>query len=250
MAADSPYGGIASSYAVPDFGLEPGAYRPRPAPDRRLTHCEQVRTAIEDDIFTGRRAPGAPLDEDEIARQFKVSRTPVREAMLQLIQTGLVEKTSRKRPIVAPLNIRRLIQMFETLSEFEGICARLAARRITARERAALVEGHEAAERALQAGNENQYMWLARRFHAQVWSATHNEVLLDSARKLSIRLIPYRMFQARSKGRPDANNEDHRAILAALLQGDGDLAYSLMRAHVTVQGDILAEYISVTGQRD
>jgi DNA-binding GntR family transcriptional regulator len=241
---------FAAAFSLSDFVVDADEERTRAAPDRRLTQSEIVRTAIEDDIFTGRRAPGSPLDEDEIGRQFGVSRTPVREAMLQLIQTGLVEKSSRKRPIVAPLNIRRLIQMFETLSELEGVCAKLAARRITGRERDALVANQEAAEAALKDGNENEYMWLARRFHAKIWAATHNEVLVDSTRKLSIRLIPYRMFQARSQGRPEANNADHRALIAALGRGDSDLAYSLMRAHVTVQGDVLAEYISINGSAD
>ena len=59
-------------------------------------------------------------------------------ALLQLIEAGLVEKPSRQRAVVAPLDVRRLIQMFETLSELEAICARLATRRITPQERETL----------------------------------------------------------------------------------------------------------------
>ena len=105
---------------------------------KKLTQCEIVRSALEKDIFAGSLAPATPLDEDAIAKRFSVSRTPVREALLQLIEAGLVEKPSRQRAVVAPLDVRRLIQMFETLSELEAICARLATRRITPQERETL----------------------------------------------------------------------------------------------------------------
>jgi DNA-binding GntR family transcriptional regulator len=54
------------------------------------------------------------------------------------------------------------------------------------------------------------------------------------------------MFQLRSKGRPEANNDDHKALLSLISAGKADEAYALMRGHVTVQGDVLAEYISCT----
>ena len=73
------------------------------SPDgKKLTQCEIVRGALEQEIFSGRLAPGDALDEDGIAKRFLVSRTPVREAMLQLIETGLVEKPPRQRAVVAP----------------------------------------------------------------------------------------------------------------------------------------------------
>lgn len=215
-----------------------------PQEGRKLTQCEIVRSALEKDIFAGRLAPATPLDEGEIARRFSVSRTPVREALLQLIETGLIEKPSRQRAVVAPLDVRRLIQMFETLSELEAICARFAARRITDVEKDALTDVQRASDAALLAGDEDEYGRQGIRFHVTVWRATHNDVLFETTRNLAVRLNPYRMFQLRSKGRPEANNEDHKALLALLLAGNADEAYLLMRRHVTVQGDVLAEYIS------
>ena len=218
--------------------------RPKTLEARKLTQCEIVRGALEKDIFAGRLAPAAPLDEEAIAKRFSVSSTPVREALLQLIETGLVEKPSRQRAVVAPLDIRRLIQMFETLSELEAICARFAARRITEQEKEALAKIQSASEAALLADDEDEYGRQGIRFHVAVWRATHNDVLFETTRNLAVRLNPYRMYQLRSKGRPESNNEDHKALLALILAGNADEAYALMRGHVTVQGDVLAEYIS------
>ena len=211
---------------------------------KKLTQCAIVRTALEKDIFSGNLAPATPLDEDAIAKRFAVSRTPVREALLQLIEAGLVEKPSRQRALVAPLDLRRLIQMFETLSELEAICARFAARRITPQEKEALASIQRASDVALAAGDEDEFGRQGIRFHVAVWRATHNDVLFETTRNLAVRLNPYRMFQLRAKGRPQANNVDHKALLALILAGNAEEAYALMRGHVTVQGDVLAEYIS------
>src|SRR3546814_18439334 len=95
---------------------------------------------------------GEVLDEEALAARFSVSRTPVREAVLQLIQSGLVEKESRRSATVAKLDLRRLIHVFETISELEGLCARFAARRMTASERGDLSDSNAAAEVALKNG--------------------------------------------------------------------------------------------------
>ncbi len=223
-----------------------GRGRPKAQDARKLTQCEIVRSALEEDIFAGRLAPAAPLDEDAIAKRFSVSRTPVREALLQLIESGLVEKPSRQRAVVAPLDVRRLIQMFETLSELEALCARFAARRITEQEKEALARIQRASDAALLAGDEDEFGRQGIRFHVAIWRATHNDVLFDITRNLAVRLNPYRMFQLRSKGRPEANNDDHKALLELITTGKAEPAYTLMRGHVTVQGDVLAEYISCT----
>jgi len=148
--------------------------------------------------------------------------------------------------VVAPLDVRRLIQMFETLSELEAVCARFAARRITPQETEALVAIQAASDAALLAGDQDEFGHQGIRFHVALWRATHNDVLFETTRNLAVRLNPYRMFQLRAKGRPEANNDDHKGLLGLISAGKADEAYTLMRGHVTVQGDVLAEYISCT----
>jgi DNA-binding GntR family transcriptional regulator len=214
-------------------------------PPVRVTHATSVRMAIENEIFTGELPPGSPLDEDALAERFSVSRTPIREAMLQLIQSGLIEKRSRQRATVACVDVRRLIHMFETISELEGICARFAARRATPAEKSELADLHAAAGEALKARDEDRYARLGRRFHAVIIEATHNAVLIEITNKLALQTVPYRRFQLRQEGRTQANHSDHERILAAIMAGNALECYEVMRRHVTVQGDVLAEYISM-----
>lgn len=210
-----------------------------------LTHAESVRIALEQDIFTGRLTPGASLDEESIARRFAVSRTPVREAMLQLIQSGLVEKQPRQGATVARTDIRNMIQMFEVMSELEGICARFAARRMSQAEKDELADVHARSEAALKAGDQDNYYALSRRFHLLVIHGTHNDELVEMTNRLGIKLVPYRRFQLSYPGRSESNLRDHAAILASILAGQSESAHDLFRKHTTVQGDVLAEYIAL-----
>lgn len=211
----------------------------------KITHSESVRIALERDIFAGRLPPGSPIDEDAISERFSVSRTPVREAMLQLIESGLVEKDSRRKATVAKLDVRRLLQLFEALSEVEGLCARLSTRRMNKSEKDELVQNHEVAAKSLDAQNEDEYFRLGRRFHGIIIRGTHNDVLIEMTNKLVLPLVPYRRFQLGRNGRQALNQSDHQAILDAILSGRADDACDLMRRHNTVQGDVLAEYVSM-----
>lgn len=201
--------------------------------------------ALENDIFSGKLLPGAILDEEALARRFDVSRTPVREAMLQLIQNGLVEKGARRSARVRGLDLFDLIQVFEAISELEGLCARFAARRATEDELAELQRSHEEALPYLEARDEDKYSTSGRQFHFLIIKAAHNEFLVETTNKLALHTRPYRRFQLGRKGRMEANNADHAAILDAILRRDEDEAFERMREHVMVQGSVLAEYISM-----
>jgi len=213
------------------------------------THAESVRVALEQDIFTGRLPPGASLDEESIARRFAVSRTPVREAMLQLIQSGIVEKQPRQGAVVARTDISNMIQMFEVMSELEGLCAKFAARRMSPSEKDELADIHRRSEQALAENDQDAYYSLSRKFHLQVIAGTHNEELIEITNRLGIRLVPYRRFQLSYPGRSESNLRDHALILEAITSGSTDVAHELFRKHTTVQGDVLAEYIALAANQ-
>lgn len=215
----------------------------------RKTHTQMIRMALEDDIFSGRLLPGEVLDEEPLAQRFDVSRTPVREAMLQLIQSGLVEKGARRSARVRGLDLHDLIQVFEVISEFEGLCARFAARRATKEELEALEQNHVLAAQKLQEKHVDEYASLGREFHYLVIKAAHNQFLADNTNKLALYTRPFRRFQLGRKGRMEANHADHGAILEAILNRDEEAAFERTREHIVVQGSVLADYISMVSSR-
>jgi DNA-binding GntR family transcriptional regulator len=201
---------------------------------------------LENEIFSGALPPGAALDEEALAQRFNVSRTPVREAMLQLIQSGLVEKKPRQGATVSRTDVGDMIRLFEVMSELEGICAKYAARRMTDAERSALEDLHRRSEKALRAADDDTYYKLSRAFHLAIIRGTHNDDLIDITNRMGIKLVPYRRFQLSYPGRSESNLTDHEAILKAILDRDPELAAELSRKHTNLQGDVLAEYIATS----
>jgi DNA-binding FadR family transcriptional regulator len=68
---------------------------------RKITRAEELRLMLADEIVSGQLEPGAALDESELARRFHVSRTPVREALRQLVASGLVDARAHRGAVVA-----------------------------------------------------------------------------------------------------------------------------------------------------
>ena len=108
------------------------------------SRVRELRDVLEDDIVDGRLNPGDRLDEVNLAERFKVSRTPIREALQHLAAAGLVDVIPKRGAFVAQVSLPQLIEMFEVMAELEGMSSRLAARRITEPETAELANALEA----------------------------------------------------------------------------------------------------------
>ena len=205
---------------------------------------EEVRDEIEEQIAFGKYPPGKPLDETELAEQFGVSRTPVREALNQLATAGLIEIRPRRGAVVAEVGPQRLIEMFEVMAELEGMCGRLAARRLSGAELDALQAAQGACKQAKETGDPDLYYERNDEFHGVIYAGSHNEFLIEQAWGLRRRLRPYRRLQLRVRDRMGNSFQEHEDIIAALRAGDGERADELLRAHVMVQGQRFADLIA------
>jgi len=211
---------------------------------RTSRRSEQMSDQIEERIVTGVYPPGMRLDETELASSFGVSRTPIREALIQLSSEGLVEIRPRRGAIVAEIGQQRLYEMFEVMAELEAMCGRLAARRITEAEQSAFVAAHQACEAARNANDPDSYYQLNEQFHQLLYSASHNVFLEEQAVALSKRLRPYRRLQLRVRDRMNSSFSEHAGVVEAILAQDGELAATRIREHVVVQGQRFADLVA------
>jgi DNA-binding GntR family transcriptional regulator len=203
---------------------------------------DRLREQIEEQIATGQLPPGSSLDEAVLAEQHGVSRTPVREALIQLATEGLVETRPRRGAVVASVGPARLLEMFEVMAELEAMCARLAARRMTEREREALRVAHHACEAA--SGDPDAYFYGNEQFHALIYSGSHNGFLGEQAVQLQRRLRPYRRLQLRVRDRMTASFVEHAAVVEAITRGDAQAAALALREHVQVQGERFGDLLA------
>ena len=212
-----------------------------------ITLAESLRQQLEAAIAAGRLEPGARLDEQEIASQYGVSRTPVREAFRLLAANNLVELRGRQGATVRSIGAHALIEMFQVMAELEGLCARLAARRITAAGRAKIEEIHQRLKAVAETGAIDPFYDVNQEFHEAVYEASCNAFLADQTRRLRNQVAAYRRRVTRMPNRLPDTIREHEAVIEAIVANDGERAHSAMRDHVNLLGDDLVDFIAAFG---
>jgi DNA-binding GntR family transcriptional regulator len=203
-----------------------------------------LRDEIENGIVTGSFRPGERLDEVQLANRFGVSRTPVREALMQLGATGLIEIRPRRGAVVAELGPQRLFEMFEVMAELEAMAGALAARRHSDDDKAAIVSALAKCRGAAENDDTDQYYYENETFHRAIYAASHSSFLDEQCVALHRRLRPYRRLQLRVRNRMKTSFMEHSQIVDAILSGDVESARSLLRNHIVVQGDRFSDLIA------
>jgi len=232
---------------VPEF-LQIPSSAPPPSPARRArrrgtTRTAELRDLIAEEIVCGRLGPGMPLEEVEIARRFGVSRTPVREAIRELTAIGLVEARAHRSAIVSRPSSERLRAMFDTLAELEGLCAGLAALKMTVAERRRLQELHGGLAKLVEGDDVRRYHRMNEQFHRTIYAGSHNDYLAELTSLTRTRLSPFSHLQFRALGRLNHSHAEHDKVVAAILRRDRPAAVAAMRRHISTVEITYERYI-------
>ena len=211
---------------------------------RAQTRSGELRDQLEEMILDGRLAPGARLDETELARRFGISRTPVREVIKYLMAVGLVETRGRQGTHVTVLSIPALIEMFDVMAALEGLCARLAARRATEEDRKAMRAVHEELVSACNSGDPVVFYKINQKFHDLLYESAHSHFIADQTLQLRRRVGAYRMRATYQPGRMFSTLNEHVRIMDAIDARDPAAAQEAASDHVQLLGDQLTDFIS------
>ncbi|ARP79731.1 transcriptional regulator [Bordetella genomosp. 8] len=228
--------------ALPDQEAVQAADDGAPAPASRSVRIQQI---LESEIFSGHLAPGARLDEVELAARFRVSRTPVREALRHLASAGLIRIRPRQPAVVVELPASRLIEMFQVMAELESLCARMAARRISASQLATLSALHDELIELSKTDRVADFYEVNRRFHETIYEASQNEFLAEQTRALRNRIGAYRRLVTQKPSRRAATLTEHDDVLRAIATGNEEAAADAMRGHVNLLGEKLLDFIAL-----
>jgi len=213
------------------------------------TH-QKLRDQIENCILTGEYRPGERLDEVQLAGRFEVSRTPIREALMQLSAIGLVEIRPRRGAVVVDPGPERIFEMFEVMAELEAMAGAMAARRHQEHDRAAMVDALGQCQAAAESDDTDRYYYENEIFHRAIYAASHSGFLEEQCTGLHRRLRPYRRLQLRVRNRMSVSLAEHQQIVEAILAGDADAARARLRAHIAVQGDRFGDLVANLRQLD
>ena len=192
--------------------------------------AEQLREAI----LSGAIPPEALLRQEDIAQRLGVSRPPVREALKQLEAEGLAQQRPRRGYIVAGIDLDDIAEIFEIRALFEERIGQAAARH-RAEADIAMLEADVAAMEALPAGTPEggrDFALHNRRFHDRIRAASGRRVTGELLGVLANRVERYIRLGGQIANSRDQVNREHRDILAALREADGDRLGLLLRLHV------------------
>lgn len=197
-----------------------------------LKASDRIRSSVEVAVADGSLLPGDSIDESALADQHQVSRTPVREALIQLQAQGIVTSLPRGGMVVAKMDLQQLLSLWELLAELEGVAARLACQRMTKEELEAIVRHHE--ESARIAESDDVAGWQERNlgFHELIYRATRNPYLRQEVLRIRTRTGYYRKHAFGALGRIRASFEQHRLVVEALSRKDADAAAHAMVQHM------------------
>jgi DNA-binding GntR family transcriptional regulator len=186
-------------------------------------------------ILTGRLRAGTRVDLDALTEEFGISRTPVREALLELSYEGLVSVAPRSGITVIGVTPDDAVDNFAVLATLAGKAAEWAATRITADELAELRDLAAAIDTADDVVAAN------RRFHRAVNRAARSPRLLTFLRH-AVRMVPTNYFELFPE-QEQTSRADHAALLDALERRDAAAARTIAEAHILHAGEALGDWL-------
>lgn len=193
---------------------------------------QEAYNALREAILTGRLEPGTRLVERKIAKQLGVSRTPVREAIRKLELEGLVEHLPRRGVVVARMSVREAWEVYSIRAVLEGLAARLAAERINPMQLKKLNELVNAMEKACDEENYAKLQELHLEFNSIICKAAESPRLHQMIDNLVDYIVGFTKIGYSVPGRTRAATREHRELLEALMNGDGEKAEKIARQHI------------------
>ncbi|GAB3435150.1 GntR family transcriptional regulator [Actinophytocola sediminis] len=201
-----------------------------------MTDAREVYRRLRAEITAGVLAPGSPLRETSLAARFGVSRTPVREALRRLEQDRLLVPGERGM-VVRAIDPHEVVQIYDLRVLLEAEAAAQAARERRTADLARLA-GLLDRDRALADPDDATRMRTNLEFHAAVWQATHNPVLIDLLERLTAHLVhaPHSTLSVGDRWRVAV--EEHASLLAAVSDRDEQAARAIAAEHLTTAREI------------
>lgn len=192
-------------------------------------------------ILTGDLAPGQRLVESELAKQFNASRPSVREALSHLAGENIVERIQNQGARVRSVSFEEAIEIAETRSALESLCAAKAAERLTPAGEARLRALADEMTEAVENGDMLRYSQANRRLHATVYEISGQRTAQRMIGLMQAQTVRQQFRLAMRPGRPYVSVKEHCAIIDAIIARDADRAARVMRDHMSSVIDAMHE---------
>ena len=187
---------------------------------------------IRDDILNGKYKEHDELREAAIGEELGVSRTPVREAFRQLELEGLIHIVPNKGAYVTGITSKDVRDIYMIRAQLEGLCAKWATEHISEAQMQEMEENVYLAEFHAAKGHTEQIASLDNRFHEIMYEACASKMLEHSLKDFHQYVYRIRKLTLAQGARSSASNDEHRKIMEAIKEKDGERACELAKIHM------------------
>ncbi len=200
---------------------------------KRGSGVKMVYDLLRDQILDLKLAPGSPIDEVQLAERFKMSRTPIREALVRLAGEGLIETLPNRSTMVSNIDFLNLHTFFDALVLMYRVTTRLAAQNHRPEDLPVIRGFHEDYAAALAVRDNLTMIATNAAFHAAIAEAGRNPYFTSLFRRLldEGRRILQLYYQSYEEQFPQRFVDEHAAIIAAIEARDIEEADRLGKAH-------------------
>ena len=207
-----------------------------------LALYQEVAERLRQRIFSHELPPGTWVDEQALAADYGISRTPLREALKVLAAEGLVTLKPRRGCYVTEISERDLDEIFTVMALLEGQCAADTARKASEANLDQLRAIHDDLERAADANDIDGFFEANQAFHQEVQHIAGNRWLTQAITDLRKVIKLSRHHSLFSDGRLRQSLAEHRGLLDALSRRDVARSEQLMREHISSGRQALAKF--------
>jgi DNA-binding GntR family transcriptional regulator len=200
----------------------------------RSAAADAVYDALREAIVDKRLLAGDRLAEEQLARQFGVSRTPVREALLRLETERFAARVARRGLVVRPIPESEVLEVYAVRAALDGLSASLAAEHATPPDRAQLRWLHQQIADAAASSNFATMANLNIQFHEAICAAAHNGMLMLFMQQIHdwVRRFGEADTTFSRPGRASEATAEHEELITAIETGDAARAGQLAREHM------------------
>lgn len=204
---------------------------------------EQVANRLRQMLVENRIAPGAKLNERELAELLQVSRTPLREAIKMLAAEGLVELLPNRGAIAVALTEADVLNTFEVIAGLEAQSGELAAQRITDDEFNEIQAMHFEMLAAYTRRDLSTYYSLNARIHNAINAAAKNPVLTAVYNQVNARLQALRFRTNQDEAKWKRALKEHEQMILALAARDPQAMREVLATHLRNKRDTVLEQL-------
>lgn len=209
----------------------------------KQTFKDYVVKHIFDGIIDGKYRPGDQLNESALAESLEISRAPIREALRDLVGTGVVEYRPRVGHFIAVLSRQEVIDTYIARGVLEGFAAARAMSELTSEDLAALEEMPVKMEELSRKGRLKSLIEVGNQFHERLFSKCYNAQIVAFTKQLNLKsdLLFYEYIGTLYT--PEGIRQRHQEIVDCLKQGNPEQLEALIRQHYIESGEKIATLI-------